>query len=237
MKLVNQGLILGEDGQKMSKSRGNVINPDKVVADFGADAMRVYEMFMGPLEVVKPWNTAGIIGARRFLDRVWRLFQDDVTDGPAPIALRRVLHKTIRKVTQDIERMRFNTAIAQMMTLVNEASKETARHREVLEAFALLLAPFAPHLGEELWERLGHEPSVVRATWPAWDEALVAEDEVKVVVQVNGKLRGDLLVPVDTPEDELRTLAMQHENVLRHVEGRPIRKVIVVPGRLVNIVV
>jgi leucyl-tRNA synthetase len=237
VKLVNQGLILGEDGQKMSKSRGNVINPDVVVAAYGADAMRVYEMFMGPLEVVKPWNTAGIVGSRRFLDRVWRLFQGDVVDEPAPLPLRKILHKTIRKVTQDIERMRFNVGIAQMMTLVNEAGKDEKRYREVLETLALLLAPFAPHLGEELWERLGHAPSVSRATWPAWDEALCADDQVTVIVQVNGKLRGELTVATDTPEDELKALALAHENVRRHVEGREIRKAVVVKNRLVNLVV
>ncbi|MBM4398050.1 MAG: leucine--tRNA ligase [Deltaproteobacteria bacterium] len=236
-KLVNQGLILGEDGVKMSKSRGNVVNPDDVVARFGADSMRTYEMFMGPLEVVKPWSTQGIVGVRRFLERVWRLFQGEVTDEPAPIALRRALHKTIRKVTQDIERMRFNTGIAQMMTLVNEAYKEEKRHREVLTGLVLCLSPFAPHLGEELWERLGHEPPVCRAQWPSFDPALVAEDEVKVVFQVNGKLRGDVTVPVDTPDDELKALALAHENVVRHIEGKPVRKVIVLRNRLVNVVV
>jgi leucyl-tRNA synthetase len=236
-KLVNQGLILGEDGQKMSKSRGNVVNPDQVIATFGADAMRVYEMFMGPLEVVKPWSTAGIVGSRRFLDRVWRLLQGPVSDEPAPLALRRSLHKTIRKVTQDVERMRFNTAIAQMMTLVNDIYREETRHREVLAPLVQLLSPFAPHLGEELWEALGNAPSIVDSAWPSFDPALCVEDEVKVVVQVNGKVRADLVVPVDTPEDELKAMAMASEKVRKHVEGREIRKVFVVPNRLVNIVV
>ncbi len=238
MKLVNQGLILGEDGQKMSKSRGNVINPDQVVAEHGADAMRVYEMFMGPLEVVKPWSTRGIIGVRRFLDRVWRLAtQGPVSEEPAPDELRRVLHKTIKKVTEDIERMRFNTAISQMMTLVNEAYRVETRHREVLEALTLLLAPFAPHLAEELWERLGHRPSVCRAAWPKWDPDLVAEEEVTIVLQVNGKVRGTLVVPVDTPEEELKAQALAHQNVRRFIEGRVVRKVVVIRNRLVNLVV
>ncbi len=235
-KLVNQGLILGEDGQKMSKSRGNVVNPDEVVAKFGADAMRVYEMFMGPLEVVKPWNTQGIVGCRRFIDRIWRMCEGTLSDEPAPLALRRVLHQTIRKVTQDIERMRFNTAIAQMMTLVNEAAKEPVRYREVCEALVLLLSPYAPHVCEELWERLGHAPSVSKAPWPTFDPALCVEDEVKVIFQVNGKLRDDTMVPKDTPEEELERLARGSEKVLRHLEGRPIRKVIVVKNRLVNVV-
>lgn len=236
-KLVNQGLILGEDGQKMSKSRGNVINPDVVVDEFGADAMRIYEMFMGPIEAVKPWKTSGILGARRFLDRTWRLGEGELSDEPPPLELRRVLHKTIRKVTQDVERMRFNTAIAQMMTLVNEALKVPTRHREVQEAMTLLLSPFAPHLAEEMWERLGRAPSVAHADWPRWDPELVVDDEVKVIVQVNGKLRGDLSVPKDMPGDELEALAKGHENVQRFIEGKTIRKAIVVPNRLVNFVV
>jgi leucyl-tRNA synthetase len=235
-KLVNQGLILGEDGQKMSKSRGNVVNPYEVVAVFGADAMRVYEMFMGPLEVVKPWNTQGIVGCRRFLDRIWRLCDGPVSDDPAPLHVRRMLHKTIRKVTQDIDRMRFNTAIAQMMTLLNEISKETIRYREVLEALVLLVSPYAPHVGEELWERLGHEPSIIHAPWPTFDPALCVEDEVKIVFRVNGKLRDDTMVAIDTSDEELERMALESDKVLRHLEGRPIRKVIVVRNRLVNIV-
>lgn len=235
-KLFNQGLILGEDGQKMSKSRGNVVNPDEIVGTYGADAMRVYEMFMGPIEVVKPWSTQGTVGARRFLDRVWRLADGEVSDAPAPLELRKTLHKTIRKVTQDIERLRFNTAIAQMMTLVNEAYKEPVRHREVLQTLALLLSPFAPHLGEELWVRLGHAPSIAAQPWPGYDEALCVDDEVKVIVQVNGKVRADLTVPKDTPEAELEALALVNERVIRFLEGRPVRKAIVVKNRLVNLV-
>lgn len=235
-RLFNQGLILGEDGQKMSKSRGNVVNPDDIVATYGADAMRVYEMFMGPIEVVKPWSTQGTVGARRFLDRVWRLADGEVSDAPAPIELRKTLHKTVRKVTQDIERLRFNTAIAQMMTLVNEAYKEPVRHREVLETLALLLSPFAPHVGEELWARLGHAPSISAQPWPGYDEALCVDDEVKVIVQVNGKVRADLTVPKDTPEADLEAMALAHERVIRFLEGRPVRKAIIVKNRLVNLV-
>jgi leucyl-tRNA synthetase len=236
-RLVNQGLILGEDGQKMSKSRGNVINPDDVVAAHGADALRVYEMFMGPLEVVKPWSTAGLTGSRRFLDRVWRLCSGPVRDDEPPLWLRKALHRTVRKVTQDIDRMRFNTAIAQMMTLLNEAGKDERRFREVAETLALLVAPFAPHLAEELWEGLGHEPSVSRAQWPTFDPDLVAEEEVCLGVQVNGRPRAELRVPVDTPDEDVKALALASPNVVKHLEGRPVRKVIVVKNRAVNVVV
>lgn len=237
LKLVNQGLILGEDGQKMSKSRGNVINPDEVVEAYGADALRVYEMFMGPLESVKPWSTQGIVGVRRFLDRVWRLVEGPISNEPPPINLRRTLHKTIQKVTEDTEQMRFNTAIAQMMILVNEAYQYEARYREVLENLVLLLAPYAPHLAEEAWERLGNEVPVCRARWPKWDPELVSDEFVVVAVQVNGKLRGDIKVAVDTPDDEVKALAMAHPNVRKYIEGREIRRVVVVRNKIVNFVV
>jgi len=235
-KLVNQGLILGENGQKMSKSLGNVVNPDEVVRAHGADAMRVYEMFMGPLEVVKPWSTQGIVGARRFLDRVWRVATGPLSDEEAPLPLKRLVHQTVRKVTQDIERMRFNTAIAQMMTLVHEIQKTEVRPREAVETLVLILSPFAPHLGEELWERLGHEAPIVRVPWPTWDEALCVENEVEVVIQVNGKVRDQVKVPLDTPEEELERLARENEKVRKHLGGRDPRKVIVVKNRLVNVV-
>ena len=236
MKLVNQGLILGEDGQKMSKSRGNVINPDQIVAQYGADALRVYEMFMGPLESVKPWSTQGLVGVKRFLDRVYRLFEGEIVDEPAPMALLKALHKTIKKVTEDIERIRFNTAIAQMMTLVNEMFKYDRCYRQVLEPFVKILAPFAPHLGEELWSKLGHEPSIFKTSWPEADLALAADEEVKIVIQVNGKLRGDCVLPVDTDEEEVKAKALSHPNVKRYIEGKEIVKVLVVPNRIVSIV-
>jgi len=237
MKLVNQGLILGEDGQKMSKSRGNVVNPDDIVSKHGADALRIYELFMGPIEAVKPWNTSGIQGARRFLDRVWRLYQQDIDDSPVPRDLRRTLHKTISKVTGDIKRMRFNTAIAQMMILVSEALKEERRYKEVQEKFVLILAPFAPHLCEELYERLGHSRSISKADWPAWDAKLVVDQDVKLAIQVNGRLRGDITVRTNTPDAEVKAQALTHENVRRYVEGKDIKKAIVVKNRLVNFVV
>jgi len=235
-RLVNQGLILGEDGQKMSKSRGNVVNPDDVVAEFGADAMRLYEMFMGPLEVVKPWTTRGVVGTKRFLDRTWRYCSGTLDDGEPPQELVRVLHQTIRKVTEDVEKIRYNTALAQMMTLLNEAGKAPARYRAVAESLVLMLSPFAPHVCEELWEQMGHQPSICGRAWPSFDAALCVEDQVEMAVLVNGKVRGTLQVAVGTDDEAVKAMAMANENVVRHLEGRTVRKMIVVPGKVVNIV-
>lgn len=235
-KLVNQGLILGEDGQKMSKSRGNVVNPDDVVREFGADAMRLYEMFMGPLEVVKPWTTRGVVGTKRFLDRVWRYCSDRLSNEEPPIALMRELHKTIQKVTEDVERIRYNTAIAQMMTLLNEAGKAPRKYRKVADTLVRLLSPFAPHIGEELWSMLGNGSSVTSAAWPSFDPAMCVDAEVEVAVQINGKVRGTVQVAAGTDPEELRRLALANENVVRNLEGKTVRKVIVVGNRVVNIV-
>src|SRR5439155_13667053 len=182
-KLLHQGTILGEDNQKMSKSVENVVSPDDMIADFGADALRIYEMFLGPLEASKPWNTKSVEGITRFLDRVWRLYVGEdgglaVDASPPAQDLMRVLHQTIKKVTEDLEALKFNTAIAQLMVFVNELTKRTARPRGVLEPFVLLLNPFAPHLGEELWHRLGHPESCAYEPWPRYDPALVIEDVV-----------------------------------------------------------
>ena len=236
-KLVHQGMILGEDSVKMSKSRGNVVNPDDVLAVYGADAFRVYEMFMGPLEEVKPWQTAGLRGTQRFLDRIWALFGRGVSDEPAPEVLRRKLHKTVKKVTDDVEKMRFNTAIAAMMELVNDANKVPIFSREVAEPLAQIIAPFAPHLGEELWETLGHQPSIAHGGWPTWDEALCVEDSVTYAVQIQGKVRATFEAPRAADKAAVEAMAMAQANVQRHLEGKTIRKVIVVPGKLVSIVV
>jgi len=235
-KLVHQGMILGEDSQKMSKSRGNVVNPDDVISKFGADAFRVYEMFMGPLEEVKPWQTSGLKGTKRFLDRVWNLYNRGVADRAASDALVRKLHKTVKKVTEDIERMRFNTAIAAMMEFVNDANKEGLT-RELAEPFCQLLAPFAPHTAEELWELLGYPPSVAHAGWPTWDEAMCTEDTVTYAVQIKGKVRATFDAPKSADKATVEEMAMAIGNVRRHLEGKTIRKVIVVPGKLVSIVV
>jgi leucyl-tRNA synthetase len=241
MKLVHQGTILGEDGQKMSKSAGNVVSPDELFDRFGADAVRLYEMFMGPLEASKPWSTKSVEGVTRFLDRVWRLCVNEegalnLTGGPPPEDALRMLHRTIRKVTLDFEELKFNTAIAQMMTCVNEFQKLERVPRALMEPFVLVLAPFAPHLCEELWNRIGHADTLARHGWPSWDESLVAEDLVTVAVQVNGKLRGTLEVPPGTPDERLREAALADERVQRHLNGG-IRKVIVVPNKLINFVV
>ncbi len=235
VKLVHQGLILGEDGSKMSKSLGNVVNPDDVLAEYGADTFRIYEMFMGPLEVVKPWQMSGLVGVKRFLDRIWAQFDRGVSEEAAPEAVRRKLHKTIKKVSEDTEAMRFNTAISAMMELVNETNK-AGLTRDVAEPLVQILAPFAPHTAEELWERLGHQPSVARVPWPEWDEALCVEDTVTYAVQIKGKLRGTFEAARDTPKEELEATALALENVQRHLEGKTIRKVIVVPGKMVSIV-
>ena len=240
MKLVNQGMILGEDGQKMSKSRGNVINPDDVVREYGADAFRMYEMFMGPLEMVKPWNTQGLEGVYRFLGRVWRLFCDEegklILDDSAPAgALLKVLHQTIKKVGEDTEALAFNTAISQMMIFVNEVTAQEKRPRKLLEPFVLVLAPYAPHLAEELWEKLGNKQSLAYASWPKFDAALLKEENVTIILQVNGKLRDRMEVPAQISPAELEKLALANDRVKEHLAGKQVKKVIVVPGKLVNI--
>jgi leucyl-tRNA synthetase len=246
-RLVNQGMILGENGEKMSKSRGNVVNPEQVVNDRGADSLRLYEMFMGPLEQVKPWQTSGVEGVYRFLSRVWRMIVDDraeqvvldsaVQDIPATPQQLRVLHRTIRAVTDDIERMAFNTAISRMMEFTNAMSDQEVRAKSVLEQFVLLLSPFAPHIAEELWSALGHTTTLAYEPWPVAAPQWLVEDAVEVPVQVNGKLRARLVVPVGTTGEVLQATAEADEAVQRQLEGKTVVRVIVVPGRLVNFVV
>jgi leucyl-tRNA synthetase len=270
-KLVNQGLILGEDGQKMSKSRGNVVNPDDVLKEFGADAFRLYEMFMGPLQDTKPWNTRGVEGVYRFLGRVWRLFVDEksetafeqaettvatpnvelldhilldggITDIAATPAQLKTLHACIKKVTEDLDGMRFNTAISAMMVFINEANTWQTKPVAVLKPFLQLLAPFAPHLAEELWARLHatfgqHAPSLPYAEWPKFDAALLVESEIEIPVSVNGKPRDVIKVPVDADNAALEAAAKASEKVQQFIAGKAIKKVIVVPKRMVNIVV
>jgi leucyl-tRNA synthetase len=231
---------------KMSKSRGNVINPDKVVDEYGADSLRLYEMFMGPLEAVKPWSMRGVEGVYRFLSRVWRVFIDDkaetlrlsdtVKSVPAEKETLRYLHRTIQKVTEDLDGMRFNTAIAAMMEYTNHLTPLTVRPRAALEPFVLLLAPFAPHLAEELWQALGHTDTLAYEPWPAYDPALTKADEIEVPVQVNGKLRSRLTVPGDIDEAGLKAAALADPKVIESLAGKTPRKVIVVPKKLVNIV-
>jgi leucyl-tRNA synthetase len=243
-KLRHQGIILGEDSKKMSKSRGNVVNPDEVVKLYGADSLRLFEMFMGPLEEMKPWSTRGVEGVYRFLNRVWRLFirEDNSLDlnlhiSPITVNLQTIYHYTIKKIGDDIEDLKFNTAISQMMIFVNEVMKSDARPRQILEPFVLLLSPFAPHIAEELWRRLGHEDTLAYEQWPQYDPLMLRKSAVEIVVQVNGKVRSRLEVPADTPEKKLEELALADPDVLRHREGKKVVKVIVVKNKLVNLVV
>ncbi len=236
-RLVNQGMILGEGGVKMSKSLGNVINPDDIVAEFGADSMRMYEMFMGPLEIAKPWSTNGLAGVHRFLDRVYRLSEREPVDTEPPKELVRLLHKTIRKVTSDTDSLAFNTAIAQMMIFVNELFKVETHYRELWEPFVLLLSPYAPHLGEELWTKLGHEPSVSRVDWPVYDPALTVDEEVTIVLQVNGKVRSRVQATAGSGREELERLARADARIREWIDEKEVVKIITVPDKLVNIVV
>ncbi len=235
-KLVHQGMILGENNEKMSKSRGNVINPDDVVKKNGADALRVYEMFMGPLEAVKPWQTSGIDGVRRFLDRSFLALTGPITDA-CDDETKRLLHKTIKKVGEDIEALRFNTAISAMMILVNRLRELESVPREAANAFALILSPFAPHLGEELWHRLGHAESLAYAPWPTFDPALVVDDEVEIGVQVNGKVRGAVKLPVAAAQDAAVAEARKDPKINAFLDGKTIKKIIYVPGKILNFIV
>ena len=265
-KLVNQGLILGEDGQKMSKSRGNSVNPDDILVEFGSDAFRLYEMFMGPLEMVKPWNTKGVEGVYRFLGRVWRMFIDEKSEqefeqqltvyperGPELLAALKlndavghsdatpeqlkVLHTCIKKVTEDMEHLRFNTAISAMMVFTNEASNWDIRPLSVMNDFMLLLAPFAPHIAEELYAKAnGGDSTLAYQPWPSHDEAYLIESTIEMAVQVNGKLRDRIQIPADMDKSDIERIAVESENVQRHTEGKNVKKVIVIPGKLVNIV-
>jgi leucyl-tRNA synthetase len=238
-KLVHQGMILGENNEKMSKARGNVVNPDDIVRDYGADSLRVYEMFMGPLEQVKPWQTSGMEGARRFLERTWNLATGPLADAPAAFddATQRLVHKTIRKVTHDIEALRFNTAISAMMILVRHLGGLPHVPRAAATALALLVSPFAPHLGEELWSRLGHDASLTYEPWPQFDPELVREDTVEIGVQVNGKLRGVIKLAVDADEAAAREAALAEPRVAASLEGKTLKKLIYVKGKIVNFIV
>lgn len=270
-KLVNQGLILGEDNQKMSKSRGNVVNPDDILKEYGADAFRLYEMFMGPLQDVKPWNTQGVAGVYKFLGRVWRLFVDETSEtefeerctadpihevehlqsiclgssvqavDPTPAQLK-TLHTCIKKVTEDLEGLRFNTAISAMMIFVNEATSWEVRPVSILKTFLQLLAPFSPHLSEELWRRLHQHikvtaPSLSYAAWPRFDPALLVEDTLEIPVQVNGKLREVIRVSAKATQTELEAAALAAEKVQPFLAGKTVKKIIIVPRKLVNIAV
>lgn len=244
-KLVNQGMILGEDNQKMSKSRGNVINPDAVIEQYGADSMRLYEMFMGPLEATKPWSMQGVEGVHRFLSKVWRTIIDTesgglaaaIQDVPADEDTTRLLHQTIKKVTEDIETFSFNTAISQMMIFINHLARQDVRPKNVVETFVLLLSPFAPHIAEELWQRLGHTDTLAYAPWPTYDPQLCKAKEVELAVQVLGKIKDKIVVAADADEETIRQKALASDKVQAALNGKAPKKMIIVKSRLVNIVI
>lgn len=236
-KLINQGMILGEGGIKMSKSLGNVINPDDVISEYGADSMRLYEMFMGPLEVTKPWDTSGISGVYRFLNRVWNMANREVSEAEPTKDQLKSLHKTIKKLSNDTSKLEFNTGIAQMMIFVNENYKDEQVNRATFESFIKLLAPYTPHICEEIWQILGHDTIIANETWPEFDEELTKDDEVTIVVQVNGKLRAKLLMPAGISKEDMEKAAFEDENIKTHTEGKSIVKVIAIPGKIVNIVI
>lgn len=241
-KLFNQGMILGEDNEKMSKSKGNVINPDDIVQSHGADTLRLYEMFMGPLDAAIAWSEKGLDGSRRFLDRVWRLMVNEDGTLSSKIvttnnkSLDKVYNQTVKKVTEDFETLGFNTAISQLMVFINECYKVDEVYKPYIEGFVKMLAPIAPHIGEELWSKLGHEESITYQPWPTYDEALLVDDEVEIVVQVNGKLRAKIKIAKDTSKEEMQEIALSNDNVKASIEGKDIMKVIAVPQKLVNIV-
>ena len=232
------GEVLERVIAKMSKSLKNVINPDEVIAQYGADTMRMYEMFMGPLQVSKPWSTTGIAGVWRFIDRVWRLGDEkQITEDKAPVEILRSLHKTIKKVTEDTATLNFNTAISQMMVYINDLSKLDTLPREAWEPMILMMAPYAPHLAEELWAKAGHKPSVANVAWPKYDEAMTLDDEIQIVCQINGKVRAKLMLPRDASKDQIIAAAKANENVKKYLDGSVVVKEIVVPGKLVSFVV
>ena len=243
-RLFNQGMIQGEDGQKMSKSRKNVINPDEIIEEYGADSMRIFEMFMGPLDKSKPWSTSGLQGCYRFLTRVWFLFIDQngqisnrIDDSVPDKNFNKIMHQTIKKVTRDIETLRFNTAISQLMILINKLKTLDKIPRQMVETFIVLLNPFAPHVCEEIWEKLGNKDSLVFFPWPDYDEELAKEELVTIAVQVNGKRRSEFIIERDAENQTVIDFALQIPQIQRYTEGKEVKRTIIVKNRLINIVV
>jgi len=243
----HQGLILGEDHRKMSKRWNNVINPTDMVNEYGADTVRMYEMFMGPLEQTKPWSMDGIRGVRRFLDRVWRLQEKfEILNSKSEtnskkeiqnLALASLVHKTIKKLGEDLAELKFNTAIAKLMELVNAFTREEKIEMKMFEYFVLMISPFAPHMAEELWEKLGHKESLAHEPWPAYDEKYLVADTITLAVQVNGKVRAQIEVAADMSEEEIKAKALKEENVQKWLNAKEPKKVIYVSGRLVSVAI
>ena len=235
-------MILGEGNEKMSKSKGNVVNPDDIVASHGADTLRLYEMFMGPLDAAIAWSENGLDGSRRFLDRVWRLFINEDGSLSNKIvenndnSLDKVYNQTVKKVTEDFDTLNFNTAISQLMVFINDCYKANNIYKPYVEGFVKMLAPIAPHVSEELWQRLGNQETITYQPWPTYNESLLVDDEIEIVVQVNGKVRAKINIPKDLSKEDMQELALQNENVKLSIEGKEIKKVIAVPQKLVNIV-
>ena len=237
-KLRHQGMILGSNGEKMSKSKGNVVNPDEMVNNYGADSLRLYEMFMGPIDAAKPWDPNGIDGAKKFLERIWRLYtEEDKIKDEENKNLEKVYHQTVKKVTEDYETMNFNTAISSMMVFINAVYKENIFPKEYALNFLKMLNPIAPHITEELWQRLGNNDTITYATWPSFDESKMVDEEFEMVVQVNGKVRGKIVVSTETSKEEMEKLALDISNVKNYIDGKEIVKIVTIPKKLVSIVV
>ena len=237
-KLRHQGMILGSNGEKMSKSKGNVVNPDEMVNNYGADSLRLYEMFMGPIDAAKPWDPNGIDGAKKFLERIWRLYtEEDKIKDEENKNLEKVYHQTVKKVTEDYETMNFNTAISSMMVFINAVYKENVFSKEYALNFLKLLNPIAPHITEELWQRLGNNDTITYATWPSFDESKMVDETFEMVVQVNGKVRGKIVVSTETSKEEMEKLALDMSNVKNYIDGKEIVKIVTIPKKLVSIVV
>jgi leucyl-tRNA synthetase len=238
LKLRAPGWILGPDSRKMSKRWGNVVTPDEIIPKFGADTLRVYEMFMGPFDVMKPWSTAGVEGSSRFLGKLWRLFKEKTKKSVDEEVVSK-LHRTIKKVTEDIEEYKFNTAISAIMELVNTITEHGA-DKETMKTLCLLVAPFSPHLAEEVWvEVLGLPFSVHKANWPKYDDSKILNDTVTIIIQVNGKLRSHLVVSnkQSTKKEDIETLSKKDENVAKWLKGKSIAKTIFIPGKIINFVI
>ena len=237
-KLRHQGMILGPNGEKMSKSKGNVINPDDVINEYGADALRLYEMFMGPIEAAKPWDEKGIEGSKKFIDRVWRVFiESDKVQNKENPNLEKEYNYTIKKVTEDYENMSFNTAIAQMMIFINAAFKEDIIPVKMVEGFIKVLNPIAPHVTEEIWNKLGHEDTISYEKWPEYDESKIVDDKVNLAVQINGKLRDLIEINMDEEQEKVKEIVHKSEKVASYIEGHEIVKEIYVKNKIYNIVI